>query len=243
MQSKLFRDFDEFSSSVRDVDCVMTLQNPENRCWHFDEVDLPQIHIQQGRLGSGNIVEGEGSSHGYLFYLPRTDTCAYSANGVVISQNAMMVLEPGCEFCLSTKNEHDWCSIFVPTDKLARDEQNEGLPDSNKMTCRTTHANLRIARSFQALVGQVITLAASCPTFESSPAAIRAGEEALRLARSIIGPKRIVEPIREGRPSIRRDEIIRRAMEVIDTRTGGFVKVSELAVAASVSEHASHSLQ
>jgi hypothetical protein len=121
MQTRTYRDFDAFSSAVRDIDSVMLLQNPKRRNWTISHVNLPEIHVQLGRLGSGNIVEGQSWPDGYLLYLPLTDACAYSANGTVLDKGSFMVLEPGCEFCVSTKDEHDWCSVFVPSLKLARD--------------------------------------------------------------------------------------------------------------------------
>jgi len=98
MESYVFHDFDAFANSVGDIDAVMMLQNPTRRRWLINRVNLAGTHVQMGRLGSGNIVEGQSWSDGYVLYLPLTDTCEYSANGTVFDKNAFMVLEPGCEF-------------------------------------------------------------------------------------------------------------------------------------------------
>jgi hypothetical protein len=70
MQSQVFRDFDAFASSVRDVDHVMLLQNVERPRWSIRHVNLAGIHVQLGSEGSGNITEGRSRSDGYVLFLP-----------------------------------------------------------------------------------------------------------------------------------------------------------------------------
>ena len=215
----------------------MMLQNPKRRLWSIDQVGLPDIHLQQGRLGSGNIVEGESWSNGYLLYLPLTDTCAYSANGTVLPKNAFMILEPGCDFCLSTKLEHDWCTIFVPTHRFAHDDDlGEELADSERI-CRVTQGNLQMAKKFRSLVDQVITAAANYPQFESSSAARCAESELLKIASSIVGRPSAREPSKKkALHRLPRQEIIRRAKQHLEKSEGERIHVRELAAAAGVSE-------
>jgi AraC family ethanolamine operon transcriptional activator len=237
MRAHTFRDFDAFANSVRNIDSTMLLQNPRRRRWCISHVFLPGVHVQLGRLGSGNIVEGQSWSNGYLLYLPLTDACAYSANGTVLEKNAFMIVEPGCEFCISTKAEHDWCSIFVPADTFAGGgDLGEPLSGSDEMTCRVTCANRRIANQFQALVGQIMTAAATCPPFESSTAATYAAAELRKLAASVVGERLADEPNQQGRPGIPRAEIIRCCKKLLQERRGEHVHINELAAAAGVSE-------
>ena len=168
MRSQIFRDFDAFAESVRDVDSKMILRNPKRRVWCTSSVDLGQIDVQLGRLGSGNIAQGQLRSDGYMLYLPLTDAVEYSANGSVLEKNSIAILEPGCEFCISTKVEHDWCVAFIPSDLLA---QGGDLLQSPSGSCRVTRPNRRVADQFRAIVLQILTTAANCSHFESSPAA------------------------------------------------------------------------
>ena len=120
MRTDTYGDFEAFADSVRDVDIAMTIQNVTNHRWIMDHAFLPETHVQLGRLGSGNIAEGQSRSTGYILYLPLTDSCAYSANGTTISAGSFLVMEPGSEFCISTKEAHDWCSLFVPTERFVQ---------------------------------------------------------------------------------------------------------------------------
>ena len=59
MRSHRFHDFDAFADSVREIDCRMMLQNPDRHIWTNDGVEIDTIDLQLGRLGSGNIAQGQ----------------------------------------------------------------------------------------------------------------------------------------------------------------------------------------
>ena len=237
MKSQYFRDFDEFANSVRDVESTMMLQNPVRLIWSINHLYLPEIHVQLGRLGSGNIVEGQSWSNGYLLYLPLTGTCEYLANGTVVDKDSFMILEPGCDFCISTKTEHDWCSIFVPTHNLARGSNLvESSLGSKKMTCRVSRHNRQLATQFQKLVHQIFTTAAANWEFESSPAGMCVEAELMKVASLVIGKRQGGKPYPEGRPKLPREEIIRRSKELLEERDGEPILVGELADRAEVCE-------
>ncbi len=239
METHTYRDIYAFKGSVRGVDCAMLLQNPIRRIWTISQVSLPEIPVQLGRLGSGNIVEGQSWSGGYLLYLPLTDACAYSANGTVLEKGSFAILAPGCEFCVSTKDEHDWCTIFVPSHKFAaHDDLVHSASGSAKTTTRVrvSPPNLQLAIRFREYVHQVLTTAAQCTQFESTPAASSAAADLMKLAYLIVGQRPASEPNPEGRPRHPRPGIIRRTKELLEERKGKPVHVGELAAAADVSE-------
>ena len=112
---------------------------------------------------------------------------------------------------VSTRFEHDWCSIFVPLDALASDGNVvESSPGSEKLICRVTPPNEQIAYRVRSLVDQVITTAGDYSQFESSPAASAAKAELLELTRLIVRKQPVNGPAKDGRPRIPRNEIIRR---------------------------------
>ena len=107
MRRKEFRDFDAFAESLADIESKMLLRNPTHRIWRSTAVDLDGVGLQVGELGSGNIAQGELRADGYMCYLPLTDGVEYTANGRKLPKNSFAVLEPGCEFCVSTKVAHE----------------------------------------------------------------------------------------------------------------------------------------
>jgi AraC family ethanolamine operon transcriptional activator len=232
MRSQVFHDFDAFAESVRDVDSKMLLRNPKRCIWSTRSVDLGPIDVQFARLGSGNIAQGQLRSDGYMINLPLTSAVEYTANGAVLQNNSFAILEPGCEFCVSTKVEHDWCGAFVPTHLF---DDVADLTASSSKRCRVTPPNRQAADQFRAALLQIFA-AANSAHFEQSPAATCAAQEVLKVANLILGQKQPVERNHEGRPKVPRQEIILSSMEWLDQQAGNVVSVRDLAAAVSVSE-------
>ena len=236
-QFNSFNDFEAFKESVHDVDCSMMLQNPNKRIWSTYHIKFLDIHVQLGKLGSGNIVEGQSSSNGYIIYQPLTDTCEYSANGTVLGQHSFMILEPGCDFCISTKDEHDWCSIFIPSSKLIRgSDPVEPSSDSEKMICQVFHSNPQVTNQFFGFVRRLMTIGINYSQIESDLLSNLLAEEALEIVSLILGQRQGGETNLEGRPCIPRQEIIRRSQKLIEKRKGQPILVGELSAAAGVSQ-------
>ncbi len=241
MQFQHFNDFDAFTASVRDVNSTMMLQNPKHYSWSIYHVNLPEIHLQGGRLGSGNIVEGQSKPNGYLLYLPLTYPCEYSANGTVLDKDSFLILEPGSDICLSSTDEHDWCSIFVPSHKLIATrelvEPSSGSERSEQMKCRVSRPNPQLAQQFRTFVSRIMNAAGNCSQIESGPAAKVAAAEALKISSLVLGQRQGDETsLQGGRPRLPRQEIIRCSKDLLEESDGEPVLVSELAAAVGVSE-------
>ncbi len=178
MKFQCFQDFDAFAGSVRGADSTMLLQNPTRLTWSISHLDLCGIHIQLGQEGSGNITEGKSRSNGYILFIPLNHAGAHAANGTALDKNSFAILEPGCDFCLRCKTEHDWCSIFVPSHKIATtSELVESSSGSEKMRCLVSRPNPELVAQFRALVGPIMTTAVNYSEFESAPAARCAAAE------------------------------------------------------------------
>jgi AraC family ethanolamine operon transcriptional activator len=236
MQSQIFRDFDAFAGAVRDANCAMLLENLVHPRWGITHLELAGVHVQVGQEGSGNITEGQARADGYVIFLPLDNSDSYAANGIALDKHSFAILEPGCDFCVRSKAEHVWCSIFVPTPQFACDGDRELSSGCDKSVCRVTRPNPQLGNRFRALVYQIITTAANCHQIESSLAATRAAAELRKVAALVIGKRQAGEPNPEGRPRLSRWEIIRRSKVLLEERVDKLVRLEELAVAAEVSE-------
>ena len=209
MQTRQYRDFDAFAEDVRDVDAAMMLQNPKRHSWTISHLELAGLHVQHGQLGSGNIVEGQSWSSGYLLYLPLSDDCEYVGNGATFGKGSFWVLEPGAEFCISTKDQHDWCTILLPGDLLRRDQANSPRR-ATPPTCWFSRPNFRAAKAFEDLVHDAMLAATTDSAFEDSTAA-GVSERTLRNAFNEyfgVGPSRYLQ--------LRRLRAVRRALRAAD---------------------------
>ncbi len=229
--------------SVRDVDSTMMVQNATRHSWKFAAAEVSGIHVQWGSLGSGNITEGQSSGDGHVIYLPLTDTCTQLVNGAPLEKNAFMILEPGSEFCLGIGFEHDWCSIFIPTQVF---DLGRGLAateaEPNKMISRTTRPDRLLADRLRASVHHILSMASRHPEFESSVASKVVAEQLQELGALIVQGKQRSETEhagdvhRIGRRKVPRQRIIRRCHELLEARSDESIRVADLTDAAGVSE-------
>ena len=234
MQSKIFNDFDAFAASVLGVESKMLFRHPKQRVWRTDQVALAGIDAQFGRLGSGNIAQAQLRPDGFMFYAPLTRAAKYSVNGAVLKENSFAILEPGCEFCVSTEIEHDWLTVLIPSHMLP-----QSRPGPPSRSCRVSDSNGAVANQFRATLGQIFNTAENYHGFESSPAAERAMVELVGVCAMIAGEQPPADLPRDGRPKHSRAKIIQSSMELIENTNNqamSLLIVKDLAAAANVSE-------
>jgi len=237
VETRSFDDFDEFAEAVSSFDGRITLTHPSIPKWSVSHLNLDGVHIQTGVLGSGNIVEGQ-SWDGYMVYLPIPGAGKKILNGSEVSKDSLLIFEPCSEISLCSTSEHDWCSIFVPTDVWTR----AGYPlklslGGEKGACQVTRANRQLYMHGRSLVRDIQLAATTCPQFETTPAMKNAAAEAAKFVFRIASESHIDEPTKTvGRPRISRQRIIRRCNRLLNKSEDRHVSVGELTAAVGVSE-------
>jgi AraC family ethanolamine operon transcriptional activator len=237
MQSNTYTDYDAFAGSLKDVDARMMFQNPANHSWTINQAQLPKTHLQLGRLGSGNIVEGQSMASGLLLYVPVTTNCEYRANGTIYEPGSIVVMEPGSEFCVASNAQHDWCSIYLPTEMFA-DLALEPSSNMEKTGVWLSDGNQRAARQIFRLVYDAMRNASEYPEFEGTLAARHIEADLSRIAAEVVGRdlKEQAGLTPEGRPKLARDEIIRHCKGLLERRDAEPIRIDDFLKAAEVSE-------
>ena len=237
MKYQQFHDFDAYASLVQDAEIIMLLHNLKRRFWSIAQVQLDGISVQIGQEGSGNITEGQSRSDGYLLFIPFNNASAHAANGTYLDENSIAILEPGCDFCVRCKTEHDWCSIFIPTHKLVQDNNLiKSSSSSQKTACRVTRSNPQLRNQLLAIISEIMSTDTNCRSFESSIAAELVAAELTKITSSLLGQRQVGKPNREGRPRKSRQEIIHSSMNLLENHGNQPVRIEKLAIAAQVSE-------
>ena len=237
VETRSFSEFDEFAEAISSFDGRILLTHPGIPKWSVSHLDLDGVHIQTGVLGSGNIVEGQ-SWDGYMVYLPIPGTGKKILNGSEVGKDSLLIFEPCSEISLCSTAEHDWCSIFVPTDVWTR----AGYPlklslGGEKGACRVTRANRQLYIQGRSLVRDIQLAATTCPQFETTPAAKIAAAEAAKFVFRVALENHIDEPEKSaGRPRISRQKIIRRCNRLLDKNEDRHVSIGELTATVGVSE-------
>ncbi|WP_158265146.1 helix-turn-helix transcriptional regulator [Blastopirellula marina] len=118
MTIRKFREFETYADAVRDADLQMTLPRLQRPQWEIHAFAVADFHLQFGCEGGGNLMEGTARSDGTFLYLPLAGL--QRANGTPMRRESILVVAPGCDFTISVLEEHQWCSIYVPTSVIAR---------------------------------------------------------------------------------------------------------------------------
>jgi len=235
MRQQVFHDFDQFAESICDVDARMVLVNPKRHVWTSSAAELEGIDLQMGWLGSGNLAQAGMREDFCMCYLPTTPGIEYKASGVVLKKNTFAIIKPGSEFCIATRDPHNWCAAFVPK-KLLGELPVHAQSKSGSSTCWVSRPTRDAASRFRTLVSQVMRTAADDSDFESTAAARVAARDVLEIIKSVCEQPVVNRDNRDGRPKVPRERIIQTCMDFLEQRTDSHVEVSELARTADVSE-------
>jgi AraC family ethanolamine operon transcriptional activator len=203
--------------------------------WTSSTAELQGIDLQMGWLGSGNLAHAGMHEDFYLCYLPTTPGIEYRASGVVLKKNTFAIIKPGSEFCMATKDPHNWCAAFV-SKKLCGELPVHDQSNSGSSTCWVSRPTRDAASRFRTLVSQVMRSAAGYSDFESTAAARVAARDLMGIIKSVCEQPVVNRNNRDGRPKVPRERIIPTCMDFIEQRTDTHIEVSELARTADVSE-------
>ena len=232
-----YNDFDAFSRNVYYINGRMLLKDPQHQAWANSHIELCGLHLQIGSLGSGSIVEGTSSSDGYLVYVPLSKFRQHVANGTVLKDNSILILEPGSDFCLSVRGPHEGCLIYVPKQKLRRLSKHR-LPPTNggRPGCRIIPVTRKLAGELRSFIHETASAAAVSSKFEFSQEAKNSAAIAVGLVSAIILEGQCSDFQSDGRPRISRQKIMGRCNELLEERGPHYITVGQMASRAAVSE-------
>ena len=234
MKRATFNDFDAFRATNPQVDGQWLINGGGNWRWDTDSLAVGRCFMVRSYLHTGVITEGVESSDAYHFYTPFKN--GFWRNfGVDFNNDEVLIVEPGAEYCATTKSAEGWHGFIVPRRLVSLDPAARGdrarysytVKDQRRQTCK-------MRQLFDSLIAAV----SENPSVECS-AAIRMVEAELRALLDPlleIGSGRKKSQTPRGRPRLSRREIVHRAEAVLEIDASTPMHVSELARAVGVSE-------
>jgi AraC family ethanolamine operon transcriptional activator len=241
LPQQTFTDGDAYASAIRQADVEVTMLRPKQREWRVSHCELGGAHIQQGFSGGGLICNGLSPTRGTILFLPLSNANDHSANGQSLDSASATVLSRNTEFHLAIRAPHEWCSIYLPDDDVLHSDttplQMSGHRHTKNMGCRVVRVSTPSANHLHRLVVDLIDV---MHRHAHRLAAVEIQQHTVRQIREYAAPFLMHEETfpatNVGRPELSRDEIIQRVMIEVDTRRDSPLSVSDLAIAAEVSE-------
>lgn len=241
MPQLTFTDVDAYASAIRQADVDVTMLRPERREWKVSHCELGDAHVQRGVSGGGVICNGLSPTAGTILFLPLSNAHDHSANGQCLDAEAVTVLRPNTEFHLAIRAPHDWCSIYLPDGDVPPGAdlppQLAGHRHTSNPGCQVVSVATPAANQLRRLILELTEVmdrdSQRLATVEAQQSAVRQIREC---AAPFLKPQEAFSVNAVGRPELSRDEIIHRVMIEVDARRDSPLSVSDLALAAQVSE-------
>lgn len=234
MNVAAYREFEAYSASVQDADVRMMLPTLDRPSWEIAGVSVGEFHVQRGREGSGNIAEGTSRDGGQVLFVPLTGR--NRANGILMDDCDVLVMEPGSEFSIAVHEAHDWCSVFVPFESTSANEATSSRLALEKRETRIVKTSRAESSRLRWLLSQVVECAISEPSASTIPAAQRSLTADLESACRPVVRRPLPGLPNRGRPLISRQGIVRKANEWFDRQSENYGSVSSLANVVGVTE-------
>jgi AraC-like DNA-binding protein len=147
-----------------------------------------------------------------------------------------VIIEPGSEFCLASREEHDWFTVSIPTSLIENRLSVNAPSDADRSGCRVSRVDHRLTDRLESAISDLVLFAGRDPDFEDSPAASAAQVQLIEAASALINDSSPDLSETVGRPKFSRQHIIRAAKEHIEERSARPLSCKDLADAIGVSE-------
>lgn len=231
-----FNDCDAYFDAINDVNVRFTLQGLESSRWRINVLTLPSgINIQHCLSGSGSVAQGVSHEGGFELAIPASGH--YSANGVPVPLESVLLMVPESEFLVAIPKAHSWFGVFIPQGIA----ESIGLPESPDGRLRKrTQVLVNTASgsvSVPSFLTRFVTNAFATAHVVKSQAVLAAFErELLAVLGKAYGNATGGSARRTGRKPVIDHTSVNRALDVIEASPEPNVAMSALVSATEVSE-------
>lgn len=172
-----FQDYEAFALAVQDASKEMRLSSLEESNWTLQNASAGAMRLQRGYEGGGTIAEGTTVSDGWVFF---QQSGPVRANGQLATENHVFVVPPAGEFCLASKQAHEWFTVVIPASLLFHS------PDELEFASRAKPQLLKpppsVTRRFTSLLGRCLSAAEQRPWLLECPLAVATLQSELLVA-------------------------------------------------------------
>jgi AraC family ethanolamine operon transcriptional activator len=235
--------FDAFEASLRGVDGRFLPIGRSSREWCLDVLGLGGIALMEGRNGTRVVYHGACLPNAYGLFLPVDGFEHLKTNGVPMAPHSAAWLSPSSEFCVPSGEAMSWFGIAIDCGcmlEMCADRMHSNGMHSDGMRQLDWH---RCGRAEGAVHARVTSLVASAlrvarsegDTLHASPAREMLRMQLLDAMHALLHSMEVCDGAIQGRPRLRRREVIDRVVGLMEARIDQPVLVKDLCAQAGVS--------
>lgn len=204
---RTFDDFDAWGENVSGAHLRLACDSVELPLWTLGSVDLGGVVLQVASEGGGNLCHGGNTHDGPILFVPLTHAEHHVVNGEPLDEDSLLAIPRGADFSIRVhRRAHAWCSIALGSDAVIPSPASNR---SERLACRPG--------SVPAMRRLVASIATSLLDAPPATAAHRSAGRLLAKAAADCLAHAAPPRTAVGRPPLPRRDIIRRAMEVIES--------------------------
>jgi AraC family ethanolamine operon transcriptional activator len=231
MAGATFHEFEAYEAAIEDVDVRITLPRLGVPIWNINTCTIGGLHVQFGREGSGTIAEGSSIAGGQVVFVPISG--GHRANGVVISDRSVFIMQPRRDFTISVHEAHDWCSVFIPWHLAGVGETRPAA--AQVQSCRVVDIETQQIFRLRWVLSRLARAIETEPRVLTEPlAAGSIRQDLLAVCRFAL----VQPPCDEmfGRPRLSRQDLLQTVRALIDEHLDDGLTIEDLTSVADVSE-------
>ena len=233
MRKLIYRDLDEFASSIEGMEGHFVPTSRQTSEWWIQRADGRCHWLQAFQTGSPATFAGQGKSDLVTVAAPITQLGQVRVNGQILGPDEFVLLHEGQPFAFSSPDVVCWAGLAIPQRTLLIPP--EVVPARSDKGPRVRTRATDLDRLRRLIIRVLIHL--ESPDF-TEPVASMTLEQELALCLTRILEHSTMPSItrRVTRPPVPRSRIIARTLALIDAHQGEPLFISDLCSAAEVSE-------
>lgn len=232
-------EFDEFAEALQGVDGRYLLTGSAVCDWQLQVVELHGVTLMAGQDGAANLFHASCLQGVYSLFVPLGATSSVIVNGELLGSSYVSWLVPGSEFHMRADGAQRWLAVMIAG---AASGCSFVIDDAVVALSASTHSG----RASSQAIARLRALAFRILQLEDgrleAPAMTAARDQLLQASLSVLRSMTGAAEERRGRPSLPRQAVLDRAINLIDARMDQHIQLSDLSEAAGVSERTLRSM-
>lgn len=237
MSKVIFRDFDDFAAAINGIAGQFVPTARSETDWWVRPTPIERVTMQQVQIGGASTFAGDGTPGVISLGIPFVQTAKIRIDGDALQGASFLLVMEGRAFIFASGHATLWAGINIPLDHALlapelRELLNSSLFGGGSSQARTTAPYIMGVRM---LLSRLFAEDDSV-SFRDGASARSAEEEIMAVTSRALESSSAVDHAHHGRPRLSREQVISRALNLVEASGGQPLLVRDLCQASQVSE-------